>query len=400
MIESRSPDGLRLLGIFAHPDDETFCAGGTLAKYAAAGAEAMVVSFTRGQAGQIRDAGAATRRTLGEVREQELRRACQILGVRHVQCLGYGDGTLSEVDLDLLVGEVVRIVRMFRPQVVLTFGADGLYGHPDHIAVSTATTRACRVAGRADCFPEQVAADLKPWAPARLYHSHLPRSRLFLGGRLAQWLVELNQRFRGTVEFVQALSLFAQETASMRYASDFIDVEWFPAGIFILEQGEKGEKLYLILSGEAEVVQEKPDGTRHSLGRLGPGEFFGEMAIVRQKPRSAHVIAASTVTCLIFSPGAPTLFAGRGEDARLPTTRDQDAESESEATTVIDTSGQVGRKVAAIAAHRTQYPIGPEMFPESMLQDLFGREYFLRVLPPRELETELWAEVSLRPTAT
>src|SRR5215467_3932274 len=85
---------LRLLGVYAHPDDETFCAGGTLAKYVAAGAEAMVVSMTQGEAGQIRDAQAATRRTLGQVRAEELRRACQELGVQHVRCLTYGDGTL------------------------------------------------------------------------------------------------------------------------------------------------------------------------------------------------------------------------------------------------------------------------------------------------------------------
>ena len=67
---------LRLLGVYAHPDDETFCAGNTLAKYATAGAEVMVVSMTQGEAGQIRDAYAATRRTLGEVRVAELCRAC------------------------------------------------------------------------------------------------------------------------------------------------------------------------------------------------------------------------------------------------------------------------------------------------------------------------------------
>jgi LmbE family N-acetylglucosaminyl deacetylase len=81
------PSGSRILGVFAHPDDEVFVAGGTLAKYAARGAQAMVLSATRGQAGQIRDASAATRHTLGAVREQELRRACAILGVQQVGCL-------------------------------------------------------------------------------------------------------------------------------------------------------------------------------------------------------------------------------------------------------------------------------------------------------------------------
>jgi LmbE family N-acetylglucosaminyl deacetylase len=83
----------RLLGVFAHhPDDETFCAGGTFARYAKDGAEIMVVSATRGQAGQIRDARAGTRRTIGAVRESELRLACERLGVAEVRCWDYPDG--------------------------------------------------------------------------------------------------------------------------------------------------------------------------------------------------------------------------------------------------------------------------------------------------------------------
>jgi LmbE family N-acetylglucosaminyl deacetylase len=72
MVMSTQP---RILCVYAHPDDETYCTGGTIAKYVAQGAEVMVVSATRGQAGQIQDVNAATRRTLGVVREQELRRA-------------------------------------------------------------------------------------------------------------------------------------------------------------------------------------------------------------------------------------------------------------------------------------------------------------------------------------
>ena len=109
----------RILGVFAHPDDEVFVAGGTLAKYAAAGSEIMVVSATKGQAGQIRDARIATRRTLGQVRAQELHRASEKLGVQHSVCWDYGDGTLQELDPDVLVGDVVRTIRSFRPDVVL-----------------------------------------------------------------------------------------------------------------------------------------------------------------------------------------------------------------------------------------------------------------------------------------
>ena len=126
----------RVLGIFAHPDDETFCAGGTFARYAEQGAAIMVVSVTRGQAGQIRDAAAADRRTLPAVREAELRLACDRLGIATVRCLDHVDGTLAEVELSALVDEVAGVIDEFRPDVVITFGPDGGYGHPDHVAIS------------------------------------------------------------------------------------------------------------------------------------------------------------------------------------------------------------------------------------------------------------------------
>ena len=104
----------RMLGVFAHPDDETFCAGGTFAKYIASGAEVTVVSATHGEAGQIRSPRVATRRTLGAIREQELHLTCQRLGVQHAMCLDYVDGTLTSVEAEVLTGRVVEIIRSFR----------------------------------------------------------------------------------------------------------------------------------------------------------------------------------------------------------------------------------------------------------------------------------------------
>ncbi len=398
---TRQERSVRLLGVFAHPDDESFCVGGTLAKYTAAGAEAMIVSATRGQAGQIRDARIATRKTLGAVREQELRRACQALGVQHVQCLDYMDGALQDVDRPVLVGDLVRVIRTFRPDVVLTLGPDGAYGHPDHVAVSVAATEASILAGSAAHYADQLSSGVPPHPPARLYHTHFPRSRILLTDRLAQWLTTLKERFRGTIEFVQALSLFAQESSRLRYASDYIDVSWFPPGFYIVEQGEPGSTLYLILSGEAEVVHEEADGTRRSLARIGPGEFFGELALAHRQPRVAHVIAVSTVTCLILSQG-PGLFAGRGQDARLTgalTSPAQPGDGGPAPTTVIDVSAHVDQKIAALAAHRTQFPISPDMFPPAILQEMFSREFFVRIYPPMEPETDLWPNWPLQPAS-
>src|SRR5260370_34992931 len=81
---------LRILGVFAHPDDETFCAGATIANYAASGAEVMVMSATRGEAGRIGSAGVATRRTLGRGRQREFHLACHHLPVQHAVTLDHG----------------------------------------------------------------------------------------------------------------------------------------------------------------------------------------------------------------------------------------------------------------------------------------------------------------------
>src|SRR5262249_2143035 len=168
----------RLLGIFAHPDDETFCAGGTFARYAEQGAEIMVVSATRGQAGQIRDATAGSRRTIAAVREAELRLACERLGITKVHCLDHIDGTLADAGFPALVDEVAEVICGFGPDIVITFGPDGGYGHPDHVTISTVTTAACRRVG-AGSHSDGSAA----WSrgrPPRLYYSHFPPADLLI----------------------------------------------------------------------------------------------------------------------------------------------------------------------------------------------------------------------------
>lgn len=365
----------RILAVFAHPDDETFCAGGSLAKYASEGAHVTVVSATRGEAGQIRDAALATRGTLGRVRQRELELACAELGVQQCRFLDHVDGTLAGLEPSILRSSVVGLLAEFQPHVVVTFGSDGAYGHPDHIAVSGAVTEACAEVGG-----------------VRLYHSHFPRSRMMMLDRLAAWLVELSNRFKGGHGFVHALSIFAQETTTLGYASDHVDVLWFPAGCYIIEQGEPATSLYLIISGEAEVVEETELGPQ-ILARRGPGEFVGEMGVAYGQPRMANVIAVESVTCLVLSMGAPSAFEGRGGGVKNDVSRvPDDPERFTEgATTRIDVGAYVRNKLAALAAHRTQYPIDPDMFPHAMLVEMFGVEYFQRIMPARPLEQDLFA---------
>ena len=360
---------MRLLGVFAHPDDEVFCVGGTLAQWAEAGWETMIISATRGEAGQIQDARAASRGTLGTVREQELRAACARLGVQRVECLDHGDGALAEVDGATLAGHVAASIRGFQPDVVVTFGPDGGYGHPDHIAISGATTQAC-----------QLVACEDGWAP-QLYYSAFPRQHGLLCHRLAHWLTTRGTPFRGSAGFVRALALLADEAKLLGYSDDTVDVQWFPADFSIVEQGERGNSLYLIISGHATVIHEDARGIRHPRQRLGSGEFFGAEALALRCRQGASVVALDTVTCLVLSLQAPTAFAGRGEDAPLGgitigSIRATDGDGERDGLIRMDISAYLDHKMAALAAHRTQFAIEPEMLSLAQVWQLLGQEYF------------------------
>jgi LmbE family N-acetylglucosaminyl deacetylase len=134
---------LRLMAILAHPDDETLGNGAALARYAAEGVDVTLVTATRGQYGWLGDPGANPGpNALGRQREAELRAAVRVLGLRELVQLDYVDGELDQADGEQLVCELVAHVRRVRPQVVLTFGLDGAYGHPDHMAISQLTTAA------------------------------------------------------------------------------------------------------------------------------------------------------------------------------------------------------------------------------------------------------------------
>lgn len=379
----------RILAIYAHPDDECYCSGGTLAKYSAEGAETAVISATKGQAGQINDTRVATRATLGKIREQELHKSCDQLNVQHVECWNYMDGALKDADWDQLVGDVVYAMRKFRPHIVLTFGADGAYGHPDHIAIGEATTAAFQHAGNATLYAEQ---NLPPYQPERLYYAYFPERQLLLLEHLAKWLVTMKDHFHGNLDFIHGLSVFSEESTMLNYAKDFVDVRWYPPGFCIVEQAEVANDLYVILSGSAEVQREDEDGNLTHIADLTMGEFFGEVGLIaKSHTRNAHVIAKEAITCLKFSPGEPTKFAGRGQGAVFGSAYDTNDSHENVgiATHVIDIEKFIINKIRAISQHRTQYPIDEDMFPKEMLKDLFGREYFVRVFPKIELETLL-----------
>jgi LmbE family N-acetylglucosaminyl deacetylase len=127
----------RMLVILAHPDDESFGAGGTLAKYAHQGVKVILLCATRGEAG----ISGAKPEEAGAIREQELRQAAKHLGIE-VYFLGYRDGELSKTDPAKLLEHIAGWIDTVQPQVILTFGPDGVSGHPDHVTISHIVTQA------------------------------------------------------------------------------------------------------------------------------------------------------------------------------------------------------------------------------------------------------------------
>lgn len=186
-----------LLAVFAHPDDESFGIGGTLARYAAEGVRVVLACATMGEAGEISDPSLGTVEQLAEIRERELRCACDVLGISELHLLGYRDSgmagspdnddprALVQADPAEVVGKIVRVIRQVCPQVIATFEEGGGYGHPDHVAIHRHTVAAVQVAGDPSQYPEHLIEGLKLHLPQRLYFTALPR-RFFRG--LAQRL--------------------------------------------------------------------------------------------------------------------------------------------------------------------------------------------------------------------
>jgi LmbE family N-acetylglucosaminyl deacetylase len=182
---------LRLLCVFAHPDDECFAFGGALALAAGRGVQVTALCMTDGAAGSYRGA-AASREELGRLRRTEFAASCAILGVRHHEIFDYQDGQLEFADFSALAGRLVQRIRSLRPHIVLTFGMDGAPNtHPDHTVISAATTAAVHWAASPRRYPQ-----LGPvWMTPRLFHQ---TENFFLEGRPqplpAPWTLTLDIR--------------------------------------------------------------------------------------------------------------------------------------------------------------------------------------------------------------
>ena len=169
----------RLMAVLAHPDDESLGVGGTLAKYASEGVEVHLITATRGDRGRYRGSRAGEGQhpgpeALATIREAELRQAASVLGVRDVAVLGYQDSRLDGADPHQVTADIARHLKRVRPDVVITFGPDGAYGHPDHIAICQFTTAAIVLAANAG--GNSTAAGEAPHHVSKLYYLAWPAS--------------------------------------------------------------------------------------------------------------------------------------------------------------------------------------------------------------------------------
>ena len=162
----------RLAAIFAHPDDETFATGGTIARCTSEGVECSLYCATDGDAGRSSGIPVSSRADLGALRRAELRAACDVLGIATLVSGGHPDGGLHDVNPDIVLAEIVALLRRERPDVVITFGPEGApTQHRDHRAISRLATAAFLLAGTATAFREQVADGLAPHRPRELWYA-------------------------------------------------------------------------------------------------------------------------------------------------------------------------------------------------------------------------------------
>lgn len=176
--------GYRLLAVHAHPDDESSKGAATMARYAAEGNDVLVATFTGGERGDILNPAmdvAGVKDRLPEVRREEMAKAAAILGVEH-RWLGFVDSGLPEGDplpplpegcfalepVEVPTETLVRLIREFRPHVMITYDENGGYPHPDHIMTHTVSLAAYEAAADPEQFPEAG----EPWQISKVYYSH------------------------------------------------------------------------------------------------------------------------------------------------------------------------------------------------------------------------------------
>ena len=182
------------MAVFAHPDDEGQIAG-LMAKYASEGTEVSLVSATRGGLGSTNNPSLLEGKTMAQLRANELRCVCKVLGVRNLRFLSYKEGSFHLADSAQAIGKISEIIGGLAPQIIITFGPEGVYGHRDHIAISRLTTTAFHAARQ-----NNLLHGLR--IPLKLYYTAYPRS---LFDRLRTQGIEFGIEVEGAVHRIEGV---------------------------------------------------------------------------------------------------------------------------------------------------------------------------------------------------
>lgn len=230
--EDNSMESRKLIFIGAHPDDETFAVGGTLAQYAAAGVEVYYACATRGEAGTVNPSKLRGFKEMGDMRWSELECAVKELGLAGLVHLGYRDSgmpgwednkhpqALINVPVEEAAGPIVKVIRELKPQVVVTHDPIGGYRHPDHIAVHRAAVRAFYASSDPAQYPEAGAA----FQPQKLYFHIFPRRALKLVVRLMPLIGKDPHKFgrNGDIDLASLVEVDFPENAVIRLSEQSI----------------------------------------------------------------------------------------------------------------------------------------------------------------------------------
>ncbi len=247
------PDGLRLMAVHAHPDDESSKGAATMARYVAEGVDVLVVTCTGGERGDVLNPALKddpeVLRDIAGFRRAEMARAVEALGVRH-EWLGFVDSGLPEGDplpplpdgcfalqpLEVASSPLVSLVRSFRPHVITTYDENGGYPHPDHIMTHKVSVEAFEAAGDPSRYPGAG----EPWQPLKLYYDRgFSRAKLVafheamlaagLESPFAEWLKHWEDREepRITTRVTCADYFDVRDRALLAHATQIDPQGWF-----------------------------------------------------------------------------------------------------------------------------------------------------------------------------
>lgn len=276
---------LRLMAVHAHPDDESSKGAATMARYVAEGVEVLVATCTGGERGSVLNPAMdrpEVWENLPAIRQDEMARAREILGVKQAW-LGFVDSGLPEGDplpplpdgcfavqpIEVAAAPLVKLIREFKPQVILTYDEEGGYPHPDHIMCHQISMEAWRAAGDPERYPELGA----PWQPQKIYY-HMGFSRqqilelhhgVLAAGLespyeewLEKWQTETKDKSSRITTRVRCESFFALRDDALRAHATQVDPtgRWFAVPLEIQQKAWPTEDYELV---ESRVQTDTPE---------------------------------------------------------------------------------------------------------------------------------------------